>query len=300
MLELNYALNLVMKGIEGTMNSAGLAVEYPEGVQKSDLPINWDGKKAIIMYRGEKGRVRIEYENSKLALFIAKAEESAAPDDDMPRVSLSLLDLETFDERDLKYIFEEYIETLEKYFINKSPMAGKKMPTPVSRTQAKSGALAYDANTLGSRFTTIYPELRDEYKLNLDTYGEFLAEDFFVNHGNKKVIETIRQNDRVKMRKLFNLLNDIYEDGTNDTQSLVGVTILGVSLAENPDLVATATEHFSDTMREPVTEIIKYLSKSKSARMRLENPPAYKPKKEKKGMLSSMMGMGMQQPPQNR
>lgn len=295
MLELNYALNLVMKGIEGTINNAGLKVEYPEGVQKPDLPIKTDGKKSVIMYRGDKGRLRIEYENNKLALFVAKADESDAPDDDMPRVSLSLLELETFDERDLKYIFEEYIETIEKYFINKSPMAGKKMPTPVSRTQAKSGALAYDANTLGSRFTTIYPELRDEYKRNLDTYGEFLAEDFFVNHGNAKVIETIRENDRVKMRKLFNLLNDIYEDGTNDTQSLVGVTILGSSLAANQDLVPIATEHFSDTMREPVTEIIKYLAKSKSARMRLENPPAYKPKKQKKGLLSSMMGM---QPPQ--
>lgn len=296
MLELNYALNLIMKGIEGTVNDAGLKVEYPEGVQKPDLPIKTEGNKSVIMYRGEKGRVRIEYENDKLALFIAKADESAAPDDDMPRISLSLLELETFDERDLKYIFEEYIETLEKYFINKSAMSGKKMPTPVSRSQAKSGALAYDANTLGSRFTTIYPELRDEYKNNLDTYGEFLAEDFFVNHGNQKVIDTIRRNDKVAMRKLFNLLNDIYEDGTNDTQSLVGVTILGVSLAENPELIPVAEEHFSDTMREPVTEIIKFLSKSKSAKMRLEHPPIYKPKKEKKkGMLSSMMGMQQQQ-----
>jgi hypothetical protein len=281
-----------MKGIEGTINDAGLKVEYPEGVKKPDLPIKTEGNKSIIMYRGDKGRVRIEYENSRLSLFIAKADESDAPDDDMPRASLSLLELESYDERDLKYIFEEYIETLEKNFINKSPLAGKKLPTPVSRTQAKSGALAYDANTLGSRFTTIYPELRDEYKINLDTYGEFLAEDFFVNHGNKKVIETIRKNDRVQMRKLFNLLNDIYEDGTNDTQSIVAVTILGCSLADNPDLIDIAKEHFSETMNEPVCEIIKYLRKSKSARLRLQNPPLYKPKKEKKkGMMASMLGM---------
>ena len=113
MLELNYALNLIMKGIEGTLTDLGFKVEYPEGVQKPDLPISTDGKKSIIMYRGEKGRIRLEFENNKLGLFIARADESDAPDDDMPRVSLSLLDLETFDERDLKYIFEEYIETLE-------------------------------------------------------------------------------------------------------------------------------------------------------------------------------------------
>ena len=292
MLELNYALNLIIKGIECTLSDLGFQVEYPEGIQKPELPVATIGNKSVIMYRGEKGRVRIEYENNKLALFIARADESDAPDDDMPRISLSLLELESFDERDLKYIFEEYIETLEKNFSNKNSMAGKKLPTPVSRTQAKSGALSYDANTLGSRFTTIFPELRDEYKSNIETYGEFLAEDFFTNHGNALVIETIRENEKVKMRKLFNLLNDIYEDGTNDTQSLVGVTILGVSLADNPELIDNAAAYFSDTMNEPVNEIINYLRKSKGARMRLDNPPVYKPKKEKKkGMLSSMLGM---------
>ena len=94
------------------------------------------------------------------------------------------------------------------------------------------------------------------------------------------------------MRKLFNLLNDIYDDGTNDTQSLVGVTILGECLSSNPELLENAKPYFGEVMNEPVNEIIGYLTKSKSARMRLANPPLYKPKKEKKkGMVSSMLGM---------
>lgn len=292
MLELNNAIELILKGIGSKTEELGFRPEYPNGVFPPRLPVEEVNGKSIIMFRGENGRIRIEYENGKLGLFCAKADEEDAPDDDMNRVSLSLLDLESFNEKDIKYICQEYCETFDKLFSHKPAHSGKKAPTPVSRTQAKSGALAYDANTLGSRFTTIYPELREEYKKNLDEYGEFLAEDFFVNHGNKLVIETIRQNDNVKMRKLFKLLNDIYEDGTNDTQSLVAVTILGCSLADNPDLVDNAKEYFSDTMKEPVGEIIKYLQKSRSARMRLENPPLYKPKKEKKkGMMASMLGM---------
>ena len=291
MLELNYALEHIMKGIDETVTEYGFRPEYPNGVFPPQLPIEKDGEKSIVMYSSERGRIRIEHQGDKLSLFCAKADDEA-PDDDMKRASLSLLDLENFNDKDLKYIYEEYIETFQKLFSQKNAGAGKKMPTPVSRTQAKSGALAYDANTLGSRFTTIYPELRDEYKNNLEIYGEFLAEDFFVNHGNKYVIETIKENDKIKMRKLFNLLNDIYEDGTNDTQSLVAVTILGSSLAANPELIDIAKEHFSDTMMEPVCEIISYLRKSKSARMRLENPPLYKPQKQKKkGMFASMLGM---------
>ena len=292
MLELNNALELILKGIEAPLSEYGFKVEYPEGVRPPELPVTESGNKSIIMYRGENGRVRLEHENGKLALFCARADENDTPDDDMKRISVSLLDLETFNEKDVKYICEEYAESFEKTFSTKSQFSGKKMPTPVSRTQAKSGALSYDANTLGSRFTTIYPELRDEYKSNLETYGEFLAEDFFINHGNAIVLRTIKENDKIKMRQLFKLLNDIYEDGTNDTQSLVGVTILGETLAGKPELFENAKEYFSDTMAEPVTEIVTYLTKSKSARMRLQNPPVYKPKKEKKkGLFASMMNM---------
>lgn len=292
MLELNKALELIIKTVNDLSSEYGFKVEYPEGVRPPELPVTVVGKKSIIMFRGENGRIRIEHEGDKLSLHCARANESDTPDDDMRRVSLSLLDLETFNEKDLKYLSEDYGESFKKNFSSKSPYSGKKAPTPVSRTQAKSGALAYDANTLGSRFTTIFPQLRDEYKKNLETYGEFLAEDFFVNHGNALVLETIRENDKIKMRQLFKLLNDIYEDGTNDTQSLVGVTILGSTLAANIELLDNAREYFSDTMKEPVTEIVNYLAKSKSARMRLEHPPVYKPKKQKKkGLLSSMLGI---------
>ena len=292
MLELNNALELIIKGISPKTEELGFRPEYPNGVFPPQLPIEEVDGKSVIMFRGERGRIRIEYDNGKIALHCAKESQNDTPDDDMPRALLSLLDLETFNEKDIKYICQEYSETFEKLFSHKPAHSGRKAPTPVSRTQAKSGVLAYDANTLGSRFTTIYPELREEYKANLEAYGEFLAEDFFVNYGNKVVVETIRENDPAKMKKLFKLLNDIYEDGTNDTQSIVAVTILGCSLSQNPELIDIAKEHFSETMSEPVDEIIKYLCKSKSARLRLENPPLYKPKKEKKkGMLASMLGM---------
>lgn len=292
MLELNNALELIIKGIGEKTEELGFRPEYPDGIFPPKLPVEEVNGKSVIMYRGENGRIRIEYDNGKLGLFCAKADEADAPDDDMTRASLSLLDLEEFNEKDIKYICQEYCETFEKLFSHKPAHSGKKAPTPVSRSQAKSGVLAYDANTLGSRFTTVYPELRDEYKKNLEDFGEFLAEDFFTKHGNKYVVDTIRENDPAKMKKLFKLLNDIYEDGTNDTQSIVAVTILGCSLAENPELFDIAKEHFSDTMNEPVSEIVKYLRKSKSARLRLQNPPLYKPKKEKKkGMMASMLGM---------
>ena len=294
MLELNYALNLIIKGLESTTNALEFTLEYPEN--RENGAIQKIGGKSVIMYRGPRGRVKMEYENSKLALFCAGANETDTPDDGMTRASLSLLevDREEFDERDLKYIFDEFTDTLNQNFASgRETRANRKMPTPVSKTQAKSGALAYDANTLGNRLTTsVCPELRDAYKENIDTYGEFLAEEFFIKHGNKAVMDIIRENDDAKMRRLFKLLGEIYEDGTNDTQSLVAVTILGC-MADEPALLENAAPYFTETMDEPVREVVHYLASnsSKSARMRLENPPVYKPKKKKKAGLSSMLGM---------
>ncbi len=76
-------------------------------------------------------------------------------------------------------------------------------------------------------FPSVYPELRDELKNNVQTYPEFLGEDFFVNHANKYIIESIRFNDQKTIKKLFKILSDIYENGSNDVQNLVVVTILG-------------------------------------------------------------------------
>ncbi|NMP37604.1 MAG: hypothetical protein GX051_05700 [Clostridiales bacterium] len=297
MLELDYALNYILKGIDTITKNAGFKADYPDGVRAPAAPIFKSGDTSTIMLRGDAGRIKIRYSDGKVALYIANADEADTPDEDMTRASLSLLELDNYDERDARYIIDDFTESIEKAFgskvASKDGKSNTKLPAPVSKAAAKSGMLSYDANTLANRFTAIYPDLREEYKKNVETYGEFLAEEFFNEYGTKVVIDTIRENNKIKMRKLFNLLNDIYEDGTNETQSLVAVTILG-AMNNDAQLIENSVEYMSETMREPVLEVNKYLAsgRSKSARMRLENPPLYKPKKQKKkGMLSQMLGM---------
>ena len=99
------------------------------------------------------------------------------------------------------------------------------------------------------------------------------------------------------MKKLFQILNEIYEDGTNDTQSLIAVTILG-ELNNDQILLANCVDYMSQTMAPPVIEVNKYLATAsgKRARKKLLNPPAYKPKKQKKqGFMDKMMSAGASQ-----
>ena len=101
------------------------------------------------------------------------------------------------------------------------------------------------------------------------------------------------------MKKLFQILNEIYEDGTNDTQSLIAVTILG-ELNNDQILLARCVDYMSETLAPPVIEVNRYLASAagKRAKKKLLNPPIYKPKKKKKpGLLAQMMAGGGATPP---
>ena len=158
--------------------------------------------------------------------------------------------------------------------------------------------MSYDANTLANRITTVYPELKDAYKDNFQRYDEFLGEDFFVNHANAYIIETLRSNDTQKIKKLMKILSDTYENGTNDVQDLVVVTILG-EIDNDQEILAKCRKEITDEdFYETLVAVNEYLasSKGKKAKELLKNPPAYKPKKDnKKGFMASMMSAGMQQ-----
>lgn len=283
----------INSGLSATLAECGFTAVVPDGVEKGELPAVNDSGRITIEYRGENKALRIEHFNNKISL-LGVSKEGEILSSDFSQLSLSLLDPETADGKDVKYVVNEFSDTLVESFGTKNKKPAKaKLPTPVSKAAAKSGSVSYDPNTLANRFTAIYPELREEYKANCEKYGSFLAEDFFINHGTPVVLETIKENNPVKMRKLFNLLNDIYEDGTNETQSLIAVTILG-AMNNDQQMLANCVDYMCDDMMSPVISVNKFLASKagKGAKMRLENPPKYKPAKakKKKGIMS---GLGM-------
>ena len=249
---------------------------------------------AVAVYAGEKGALRLRYANERVELYAADDLESL--ESDAKRALVSLLP-DGADERDVKYVVSEMNETLETRFSQKTAVRKKttqKTPQTVSKAAVKAGSF-YDPNTLASKLCLVFPELRDAYKANLAQYDEFLAEEFFVNYGTPRVMEAIKENKPATMKKLFQTLNEIYEDGTNDTQSLIAVTILG-ALNNDQILLARCVDYMSETMAPPVIEVNKFLatSKGKKAQAKMLNPPPYKPKKKKKkkGFLSQMMAGG--------
>lgn len=286
-MERNATISAVYKVIAPVMTDCGFA-------SVKEVPRE---NATVYDFEGEKGVLRLVFSADRIHLLSGETGVDRSDDTAFNLDSTFLFEPDSFDERDVKRLNNEICEYLtETYAEKKEIVSKKKNIQTVSRTAAKQGVLAYDPITLANKLCAMYPGLKPVLQENVATYDEFLCEDFFVNHANAEILRDIRDNNPQRMKKLFGILGEIYEDGTNEVQSLIAVTILG-EIRDDPTLTQNMIPYLTDTMAEPILAAGERLKKSRSSRMRLENPPKYKPKKakRKKGFMSSLMDAQRQQ-----
>lgn len=235
-----------------------------------------------IAFSGEKGIYRIVYDYDNEIIQFDCAYEDNGADTAYNTISRSLFELNDVDDRDVKSMANVIQDEIERmYKVKKQVNLDKvKMPKAVSRSKAKNGIISYDVDSLANRFGVLYPEMKDVIKQNIVDYGEFLPETFFIEYGTPKVLDVIQNGTTAERKKLFKELGDLYEDGTNEVQDIIGVTILG-AMKNDPDMMAVADKYMTEYMAGPVHEINKLTGKKNRFTRKLKNPPAYKPKRKK-------------------
>ena len=246
-----------------------------------------------VAFSGEKGIYRLVHDSKTNILSLECAYENNGEQTEFNTISRSLFELDVVDDRDIKSTSNEIVDELERLFKVRKPvnLDKVKMPKSVSRTKAKNGIVSYDIDSLANRFGTLYPEYKEQIKANIAAYGEFLPEDFFMNYGTAKVLDVIKNGTKAEQKKLFKMLGEIYEDGTNDVQDVIAVTILG-EMKNDKEMMKVADEYMTEYMAGAVHEVNKLTAKKNRFTKRLNNPPAYKPKKKKS--FSAMNQLGQQ------
>ncbi len=294
MLDLNSVFKEIYSGLELTMSRLAFTPDKPENYSKGDIPVFSREDSKYLAYSGEKGKIRILFNDNKIRLLAADKDSKSQDDSDYTLIASFLLILEEYEIRDVKSAINEIAENLEDAYtpkqIAKRQQNAIRTQATVSRSAVKSGSLLYDSATLAIRLAALYPELKEEYKNHIIKYDEFLCEDFFVNCVNPKVFATIKENNPQKMKKLFSIINEIYPDGTNEVQDVIVVTMLS-SFEYTGDMWKTVLDYLNDTIDEPFIRVNHLLKSSKGASLRLANPPKYKPKaqKKKKSIMGSVL-----------
>lgn len=257
-------------------------------IEKSLAPINKENNfkkvktdEESLMFKSDKGIYKISFE-SDILLFECSYEDKGA-DTEFDTISKTLFELDRVEDNDAKYAGNEIADEITSLFgaKKKVDLDKVKMPKSVSRSKAKKAMINFDIDSLANRFGVIFPETKDIIKQNIVDNGEFLPEDFFENHGAPVVLDVIKNGSETDKKKVFRMLNEVYEDGTNDVQDIIGVTILG-AMKNNKDLMDIADKYMVESLAGPVHEINKITAKNNRFTKQLKNPPAYKPKKKSK------------------
>lgn len=299
MIEINEALSQVYKTLDSFCETNGLEFRFDKSTMVSAaLPVEKNENKYLMYIDGKSASIVIEYDGDTNKIRLLGASEAGAKPEECKQLSLWLLEPNVHDEKDVKSIANDFLDTMEQNFaLAKAKDISKvKIPGSVSKNQAKSGAASYDAQTLCNRFVMLYPEYKDDLKQNLLDYDELLAADFAEKFIAPKMLEVLNGYDEKEQKKFFLMLNDVYEDGLNEVQDLIAVVIMS-KMDNNPEYLEIADKYMSDYMAPTIHHINKVMASSagKKYKEKMANPPAYKPKKQKSpGLMAKLMGGGQQ------
>lgn len=298
MIEISEAFGIIYKTLSDFCNLNDMSFRFDKTtMQSSQLPVEINENMYYMYMDGKAGTAIVEYNSDEKKIkLLGSADEKAKPDD-CKQLSLWLLDTSLHDEKDVHSVANDFADSMEKAFAKAKTknISDVKLPHSVSKNQAKSGVANYDTQTLANRFVMIYPEYKDALKQNLLDYGEFLAVDFSEKYIVPKMLDVLQNGNKLQQKKLFGMLNDIYEDGLNEVQDIISVVIMS-RMDNNEKYLAIADEYMSDYMKPTIHHINKIMASSKGEKYRekMKNPPAYKPKKEKKSLMMKMMGGGQE------
>lgn len=96
-----------------------------------------------------------------------------------------------------------------------------------------------------SRFLTIFPQYKEAYQEHVGKYGECLYVDFFEKTAVVCMRELLEQNDKKRLKKFFELLNQYYTLGDKNAAAVVSAVIMKESITDEK-LEQTAYKYMED------------------------------------------------------
>ncbi len=238
------------------------ADETSEFISTEELLSTDENMFKVLEVANDAGAIRIIWNLDNKDFALEFSDDSQANPDSFSRVSLWRLNEETSDEKDVKSIINDFDDAIRERFLKRVSVSadGLKMPIPVSRSDVKNSGASFDAITLASRFATIYPEYKTYVKENIAQYGgTFLPNEFFSTHAAPKVLEVIKYGTNQEIKKLVGMFSELYDDGSNEVQQIICVTLLG-QLNNDPAMLSKIEPYISDSLKKSVENVNKYLA----------------------------------------
>lgn len=98
-------------------------------------------------------------------------------------------------------------------------------------TASKSGSMTVTG--FAKKMLDVYPNLKDEYKSHIATYGNFLYVNFFGEHLVPLLNTTLTTGTKKQIKKLFDVFEDAYVKGDKDTVNIMVALLCAASFNDS-------------------------------------------------------------------
>ncbi len=179
-------------------------------------------------FKNKKKAVKVDYseERQMYLLFSADIDEDGKVGE-FSEIEAWLFDDSQF-QRDAEAVGIDFVDTLRKNLgIKNNKRVNLNIDLPSSQKGDKYTVLSFTKKALDT-----FPSLKDEYKVYIEKYGNFLYLNFFGEYLVPKIKAELLNGDKKSAKKIFDLVDPAYKLGDKDTVNAV-VACLAAASYEN-------------------------------------------------------------------
>ncbi|MBQ8550624.1 MAG: hypothetical protein IJ426_04715 [Clostridia bacterium] len=205
------------------------------------------------VFTNDSRAVKVEYDESR-ELFNLLTAEVTAGEVGSYSVAASYLFDSTQRESDAVAVGIDFNDTVTS-LLGINPRKARRA-NDISLPQ-KSGGDTADIGELCNKILAIFPAYKDLYKERMAEDGEFLYINFFLETAAKEIAQLLEENNKKKLKKIYDSLNDLYVRGDRNVGNTVIVVILGGAIKGDPVKTAAMLEGLEDFpyLKKPVRHI---------------------------------------------
>lgn len=172
-------------------------------------------------------------------------------------------------EKEAKTIGLDFLDTLRTKLGIKPNYAKNAANVPLPK---KSGNKANNINALAQQMLAVFPKYKETYRQHIAENGEFLYLNFFSQTVVSDIRQALDEQNKKQLKKIFDVLCDVYVEADRDTQNAVAVTIITGAIGDSKERFETALSYMEDCayLKTAITQLNKaYMGKNKKLRTML-------------------------------
>lgn len=238
-------------------NALDIIVEQLKPIFTSQKFVKQDAEDCV--YVNKDYAYRISYDAERKVYLLDRAILKGEEQLEFTNRSMYLFD-DRSTEADAKSVGNDFFDTMNNDLGLAKSVAMNKRDVPLP-TKAK-GDVTPGIETFCSRFLTLFPAYKDQYREETARYGGFMPDHFFSRTAAVVLRDAVRNGDIKQVNKMAGMLDQYYADGDYEVQSTITYVIIGEAFRNDKELFErflTLIDNNYKYLRQPAVNIMKFV-----------------------------------------